>query len=131
MWLSVAHSVMGEHVYNRFKGYLNDCKQCSVQKQCMRKAPTKRGRQVSIRTGEAQNQPPSLLKQMQEKIDSRKGRHVYSQRIGTVEPVFGNINTNNRLNRFTLRGKTKVNAQWLMYCMVHNIEKYQHYGSIH
>jgi len=51
--------------------------------------------------------------------------------IGTVEPVFGNINTNKRLNRFSLRGKTKVNAQWLMFCMVHNIEKYQHYGSIH
>ena len=67
---------------------------------------------------------------MQDKIDSRKGRHVYSQRIGTVEPVFGNINTNKRLNRFSLRGKTKVNAQWLMYCMVHNIEELQHYGSI-
>ena len=131
MWLSVTHSVIGEHVYNRFEGYLNDCKRCSMQKQCMRKVPTKRGRQVSIRTGEAQHQPPCLLKQMQAKIDSRKGRHIYSQRIGTVEPVFGNINTNKRLNRFTLRGKTKVNAQWLMYCMVHNIEKFQHYGSIH
>ena len=64
-------------------------------------------------------------------IDSRQGRHIYSQRLGTVEPVFGNINTNKRLNRFSLRGKTKVNAQWLMYCMVHNIEKLQHYGSIH
>jgi len=41
------------------------------------------------------------------------------------------FNTNKRLNRFSLRGKTKVNAQWLMFCMVHNIEKYQHYGSIH
>ena len=97
----------------------------------MRKPAINRGRQVSIRTGEAQHQPPNLLKQMQEKIDSRKGRNIYSQRIGTVEPVFGNINTNKRLNRFSLRGKTKVNAQWLMYCMVHNIEKFQHYGSIH
>ena len=131
MWLSAANSIMGEHVYHRFEGYLNNCRQCTLQTKCMRKTPTSRGRQVSIRTGEAQQQPPSLLKQMQEKIDSRKGRHVYSQRIGTVEPVFGNINTNKRLNRFTLRGKTKVNAQWLMYCMVHNIEKFQHYGSIH
>ena len=131
MWQSQTNIVMGNHIYHRFEGYLNDCKQCSVQKQCMRKTPTNRGRQVSIRTGEAQHQPPSLLKQMQEKIDSRQGRHVYSQRIGTVEPVFGNINTNKRLNRFSLRGKTKVNAQWLMYCMVHNIEKFQHYGTIH
>ena len=131
MWLSATDSVLGEHVYHRFEGYLNDCKQCSLNKKCMRKTPTNHGRQVAIRTGEAQHRAPSLLKQMQEKIDSRRGRHIYSQRIGTVEPVFGNINTNKRLNRFNLRGKTKVNAQWLMYCMVHNIEKYQHYGLIH
>ena len=131
MWLSASNSIMGEHVYHRFEGYLNVCRQCTLQKKCMRKTPTNRGRQVSIRTGEAQHQAPSLLKQMQEKIDSRKGRHIYSQRIGTVEPVFGNINTNKRLNRFSFRGKTKVNAQWLMYCMVHNIEKFQHYGKIH
>ena len=130
MWLSISNIVMGEHIYHRFNGYLNDCKQCSLQKQCMRKPPTNQGRQVSIRIGEAEQQAPNLLKQMQNKIDSRQGRHIYSQRLGTVEPVFGNINTNKRLNRFSLRGKTKVNAQWLMYCMVHNIEKIQHYSPI-
>jgi hypothetical protein len=26
------------------------------------------------------------------------------------------------LDRFTLRGKIKVNIQWMLYCMVHNIE---------
>ena len=131
MWQSQTGIAMGEHLYHRFEGHLNDCKQCSLQKQCMRKKPTNRGRQVSIRMGEVVHQEPSFLKQMQTKIDSRRGRHIYSQRIGTVEPVFGNINTNKRLNRFSLRGKTKVNAQWLLYCMVHNIEKIQHYGSIH
>ena len=131
MWQSQTDIVMGDYIYHRFEGYLNDCKRCTLQKQCMRKTPKNRGRQVSVRVGEAKNPEPSLLKQMQEKIDSRRGRHIYSQRIGTVEPVFGNINTNKRLNRFSLRGKTKVNAQWLLYCMVHNIEKIQHYGSIH
>jgi len=131
LWQSQKNIVMGDHIYHRFEGRLNDCRQCTMQKRCMRNPVIDRGRQVSIRIGEAEHQVPSLLKQMQEKIDSRRGRHIYSQRIGTVEPVFGNINTNKRLNRFTLRGKTKVNAQWLMYCMVHNIEKIQHYGSIH
>ena len=130
MWLSTPGTTIGEHIYDRYEGYLNDCRQCALQKRCMRKPPTDRGRQVSIRIGEANNQTPNLLKQMQEKIDSLRGRHIYSQRLGTVEPVFGNINTNKRLSRFSLRGKTKVNAQWLMYCMVHNIEKLQHYGSI-
>ena len=130
LWLSAPNTVMGEHIYHRFEGYLNDCRQCALQRRCMRKPAKDRGRQVSVRIGEVKHPQPNLLKQMQEKIDSRKGRHIYSKRIGTVEPVFGNINTNKRLNRFTLRGKTKVNAQWLMYCMVHNIEKIQHYGSI-
>ena len=43
-----------------------------------------------------------------------RSRYIYSQRLGTVEPVFGNINTNKRLSRFSLGGKAKVNAQWLM-----------------
>ncbi|WP_252736632.1 MULTISPECIES: transposase [unclassified Psychrosphaera] len=27
------------------------------------------------------------------------------------------------MDKFTLRGQEKVNAQWQMYCLVHNIEK--------
>jgi hypothetical protein len=42
--------------------------------------------------------------------------------MGTVEPVFGNLQ-NKGMRRFTLRGRTKVNAQWQLFTMVHNIEK--------
>jgi hypothetical protein len=45
-----------------------------------------------------------------------------------VEPVFANIRTAKSLNRFTYRGKDKVNTQWLLYCLVHNLEKLAHYG---
>jgi transposase len=130
MWLSIPSIVMGEYSYARYQGYLNNCKHCHLQAQCMRSLPRTNGRQVSIRLDKTINTQPNPLKIMQNKIDSDRGRHIYSQRIGTVEPVFGNINTNKRLNRFSLRGKDKVNAQWLMYCMVHNVEKLQHYGSI-
>lgn len=67
---------------------------------------------------------------MRRKLDSDRGRYIYSRRIGTVEPVFGNLTANKRLKRFTLRGKRKVNAQWLMWCMVHNIEKIQKYSDV-
>ena len=60
---------------------------------------------------------------MKRAIDSEQGRQLYSQRIGTVEPVFGNIRHNKRMSRFTLRGREKVNTQWHLYCLVHNIEK--------
>ena len=43
--------------------------------------------------------------------------------VAVVEPVFANLRHNKRLNRFTLRGRRKVNAQWTIYCLVHNIEK--------
>ena len=70
----------------------------------------------------------NLSKAMVEKIESERGRKIYPQRMAIVEPVFGNIRTNKGLNRFTLRGKIKVNIQWLLYCMVHNIEKLANYG---
>ncbi|RAU19599.1 hypothetical protein DN062_00505 [Nitrincola tibetensis] len=37
-------------------------------------------------------------------------RHIYCQRLSTVEPVFGNLESNKGLNRFFLSGRTKVNA---------------------
>jgi hypothetical protein len=33
-----------------------------------------------------------------------------------------------RLDRFTLRGQKKVDGQWKLYCLVHNIEKLAHHG---
>ncbi|MDO9190437.1 MAG: transposase, partial [Sulfurimicrobium sp.] len=44
------------------------------------------------------------------------------------EPVFGNLRGNKRLHRFTLRGETKVDGQWKLYCMMHNIEKLANHG---
>jgi hypothetical protein len=60
---------------------------------------------------------------MRQAINSPRGRQLYSQRIGTVEPVFANIRHSKRLTRLNHRGKIKVNTQCNLYCMVHNIEK--------
>lgn len=130
LWSSKQHHVMGGQTYHMFQAYLHDCRTCPLQAQCMRNTPTTNGRQVSIKIDHAK-QPPNLLTKMKTKIDSDEGRKIYSGRLGTVEPVFANINTAKKLNRFSLRGKPKVNAQWLMYCMVHNIEKIQRYGAPH
>ena len=72
--------------------------------------------------------PGNLSKAMAHKVDSEKGRNIYHRRIGIVEPVFANIETNKGMDRFTLRGKIKVNIQWLLYSMVHNIGKIAVYG---
>ena len=65
---------------------------------------------------------------MQQQLDAPAGRDQYGRRIGTVEPVFGNMRYNKRLDRFTRRGRTKVNGQWLLFCLVHNVEKLTHAG---
>ena len=70
----------------------------------------------------------SHTQRMKHKIDSEEGRARYGQCFATLEPVFGNIRHNKRLNRFTLRGQKKVDTQWKLYCLVHNIEKLAHYG---
>jgi hypothetical protein len=67
---------------------------------------------------------------MKHRVDSKEGKQIYSHRMSVVGPVFGNIGTNKRLNRFSLRGKAKVEAQWQLYCMVHNIEKLTNYGQL-
>lgn len=129
MW-SGGKRVIDGNEYVTFTGYLNKCSDCPLQKQCMRNSVKDCGRQVSIKLEKKNKARLNSIDRMKEKVDSDKGRHIYSKRLGAVEPVFGNINTTKRLNRFSLRGKTKVNAQWLMYCMVHNIEKIQRYGQM-
>ena len=68
------------------------------------------------------------IEKMKTRIDSPTGQQRIGQRFATVEPVFGNLRANKRLDRFTLRGKKKVDGQWKLYCMVHNIEKLAHHG---
>ena len=65
---------------------------------------------------------------MKRAIDSEEGKARYGRRFATVEPVFGNLRHNKRLDRFTLRGRKKVDTQWKLYCLVHNIEKLAHHG---
>jgi transposase len=123
-------TISNGHRYVCYSGYLKDCRNCPLQEQCMRKPPKEQGRQVSFRVGTSSTRHGSVLDKMKARIDSDQGRYLYGKRLGTVEPVFGNINTTKGLNRFSHRGRRKVNAQWMMYCLVHNVEKLQHYGQL-
>ena len=125
MWLSSKQNKIKDKLYYRFEGYLNHCRDCVVIKRCMQKEVKEHGRQV-IFPHDKSTQKQNLSDRMKEKIDSGSGRREYSKRLGTIEPVFGNITTNKGMNRFTLRGQKKVNTQWQMYCLVHNIEKLRH-----
>jgi len=101
-----------------------DCGRCPFRVRCLR-APGGKRRYLSVPIG---IESTNLSKRMAAKVDTEQGRTIYPQRIAIAEPVFANIRTHKRLDRFTLRGKVKVNIQWLLYCMVHNIEKILNYG---
>ncbi len=70
---------------------------------------------------------PTHSQRMRERIDSAWGREQYATRFATVQPVFGNVRANKRRNRFTLRSHGKVNGQWKLFALVHNIEKWANY----
>lgn len=64
---------------------------------------------------------------MKQRIDSSAGKIMIGARFATVEPLFSNLR-HNKQNRFTLRGMTKIDGQWKLYCLVHNIDKLAHHG---
>ncbi len=95
MWLSVKNIETAGRHYVRYSGYLKDCRSCPLQTQCMRKPPTKQGRQVQFETN-VEHKKISYTDKMRVKIDSSAGRRQYSKRLGAIEPVFGNITVNNK-----------------------------------
>lgn len=112
-----------EYRGNRYKAKKEDCENCLKQGKCLKKGSKRRQIFFIVESPDR-----TYSNRMIEKIDKEESRDIYSKRMGIVEPVFGNITYHKRLNRFTLRGKKKVNAQWILYMMVHNIEKILNYG---
>jgi transposase len=108
----------------KFRGRKTDCPVCELRTKCLRYPDRTETRQVYF----FQGRPESFTEKMKRKIDSVKGRLIYNRRLATVEPVFANICSTLGLDRFTLRGKRKVNIQWLLYCTVHNLLKVHRYG---
>jgi hypothetical protein len=112
------------NIYRRYEAEEADCRSCPLREQCLQ-TPEARRKHLAILIGKAKE---TLSQQMIAKIDTPEAREIYGQRLAIVEPVFGNLRAQKRLDHFTLRGKIKVNIQWMLYCIVHNMEKLLHYG---
>lgn len=129
MWLQGKNLIIGHHRFHKFQAYQPDCQACTLKHRCLRNPHQKTARQVAIKQGITKaHQQSSLIEQMKRKIDSEQGRHIYSQRLGTVEPVFGHITHALGFKRFTLRGKRKVNGQWNLVALIHNLFKLHRYA---
>ncbi|MDR0494427.1 MAG: transposase, partial [Treponema sp.] len=107
-----------------YRASVTDCRACSCNEKCMgyRKKPLQkpRGRQLLITKS---NEEGSYCREMREKLNEQEYQDQYAYRIQIIEPVFANISYCKGLDRFTLRGAMKVNGQWLLYCIVHNLGK--------
>lgn len=119
--------VNGYHAV-KFHGRKTDCRVCELRPRCLKHPDRTEARQVYYFTGKMKKGQETYTQKMKYKIDSTLGRFIYSKRIGTSEPVFANIRHALGLNLFTLRGKRKVDIQWKLYCIVHNLLKIHRYG---
>ncbi len=119
-------SKRGDYSVDSYRAPKSACSGCPLRAKCLRNPNQKGTRQVRFFRLEGSE---SLTAQMRNKIDTLEGRQIYSRRLANVEPVFANIRAQKKLDRFTLRGSVKVNVQWKLYCLVHNLEKISGYGA--
>ena len=65
---------------------------------------------------------------MAQKVKTPQGRAIYARRKVIIEPVFGQIKEARGFRQFSLRGLDKVNGEWRLVCLTHNLLKLWRYG---
>ena len=60
---------------------------------------------------------------MRDKLGTDPGRELYGGRKITIEPVFGQIKHNRRIDRFMRRGRAAAQSEWRLVAATHNILK--------
>jgi hypothetical protein len=93
-------------------------------------------------------QQPNLIDEIKARIDTELGKKIAIPAVvcrgwqkasdtcaalSVVEPVFASICMHKRMNRVTLRTKSKIDVQWgrTRFALVHNIGKTLTFGAIH
>ena len=102
----------GKVVSQRY--FCSDCRLCPVKTDC-----TKAGnKQLCI---DWQLEKYKTI--MRTKLNSKTGKQKYLERMSEVEPVFGNIKHNQKMENFLCRGKTMVKREFGLTCIAHNFVK--------
>jgi transposase len=68
-------------------------------------------------------QGATRVDRMRRKLKTKVGAAIYARRKAIVEPVFGQIKEARGFRRFSLRGLVKVEGEWSLVCLTHNILK--------
>lgn len=112
----------------KFKGPKSACVPCALRSQCLRHPERTEIRQVAYFLGRSKQGKETFTEKMKTKIDTAVGRMLYGMRLATAEPPFAHIRHIMGLDRFSHRGKRKVNTQWNLFCIVHNLTKIHRYA---
>jgi len=65
----------------------------------------------------------NAVERMKRKLQTQVGRRIYAMRKAIVEPVFGQIKQVRGFRQFLLRGVEKVQMEWALVCLTHNVLK--------
>ena len=98
------------------------CRQCDSCQHFGQCTTSKRGRSVWRRIVD------DKIKAMRSKLDSESGKAIYARRRHIVEPVFGHIKNVLGFTGFSLRGLQKVNAEFKIVAIAHNLKKISRYA---
>jgi hypothetical protein len=77
----------------------------------------------NMRDGQRPGWNRAVYEQMRHKLKTDRGRKLYAQRKITIEPVFGQIKYNRRIDRFMRRGRAAARSEWRLVTATHNLLK--------
>jgi transposase len=77
----------------------------------------------TMREGKRPGWEHGLYELMRNKLKSERGRKLYAQRKISVEPVYGQIKYNRRVDRFMRRGRAAAQSEWRLVTATHNLLK--------
>jgi len=77
----------------------------------------------NMREGTRPGWDREIYEQMRAKLKTDRGRKLYAQRKITIEPVFGQIKYNRRIDRFMRRGRAAARSEWRLAAATHNLLK--------
>ena len=92
-------------------------------------AITERGIEVlappdgTMRDGHRPGWEDGLYERMRQTLSTERGRKLYAKRKITVEPVYGQIKHNRRIDRFMRRGRSAAQSEWRLVTATHNLLK--------
>ena len=76
-----------------------------------------------MREGNRPGWENGLYELMRRKLKTERGHKLYKQRKITIEPVYGQIKYNRRIDHFMRRGRSAARSEWRLVAATHNLLK--------